>query len=119
MLKKMFLILFLFGLGITLVSGQNPIPSYNVPVYHFANFQEQLKSCNTSDNSRGKSGIIIRANGATSSIAIVYVYSLDMQDVLGPFTMYGGETLTVSIDSREWGVLVESDDHITVDVWIE
>lgn len=119
MLKKMCLILFLFGLGITLVSGQNPIPSYNVPVYHVANFQEQQKSSNTSFNSRCKSGIVIRANGVTSSIATVYVYSLDLQDVLGPFTMHGGETLTVAIDSREWGVLVESDDHITVDVWIE
>ena len=119
MLKKMCLILFLFGLGITLVSGQNPIPSYNVPVYHYANFQEQLKGSSTCYNNRGKSGIVIRANGAMSSIAIVYVYSLDMQDVLGPFTIYGGETLTVPIDSREWGVLVESDDHISVDVWIE
>jgi hypothetical protein len=32
--------------------------------------------------------------------------------------MHGGETLTVEIDSREWGVLVQSEDHITVDVWI-
>ncbi len=39
-------------------------------------------------------------------------------DILGPYIMHGGETLMVEIDSREWGVIVQSEDHITVDVWI-
>jgi hypothetical protein len=50
--------------------------------------------------------------------ATVCVYSLDGQTILGPYTVYGGEILSVPIDDREWGVYVESDDEITVDVWI-
>ena len=119
MRKILILIVLLSGLGMTSVFAQNPIPSYNVPVYHVANFQEQSKNNNVNYNSRYKRAIIITANGAPSSIATVYVYSLDLQDILGPFTLMGGETISVEIDSRDWGVLVESDDHITVDVRIE
>jgi hypothetical protein len=49
--------------------------------------------------------------------AMVWVYSLDQTTVLGPFTVNCGETLTIAIDDGEWGVLVESDEEIIVDVW--
>jgi len=113
------LILILSGMFMARVSAQNPIPSYGVPVDHIANFQEQQKSNKPNYPNKAKGSIIIKSNGSLSSIAIVYVYSLDHQDILGPFTMHGGDIISVAIDSREWGVLVESDDHITVDVWIE
>lgn len=70
------------------------------------------------DNTRGKRVMIIKANGVPSTTATVNLYSLDGLNVLGPYIMHGGETLMVEIDSREWGVLVQSEDHITVDVWI-
>jgi len=38
--------------------------------------------------------------------------------VLGPYTVYAGETLDVEIDEREWGVLVQTTYEIQVDVWI-
>jgi len=40
-------------------------------------------------------------------------------DTLGPYLVQCGETLTVEIDEREWGVLVETGSETLVDVWIE
>lgn len=119
MKKTFFLIVFLCGIGVLMVSAQNPIPSYNVPVYHVANFQEQQNKDNLQLISRGKREVVVQGHGTPSSLATVYVYSLDYLDLLGPFTIHGGETLRVEIDSREWGVFVESQDHLTMDVWIE
>jgi len=51
--------------------------------------------------------------------ATVWVYSLDGETILGPYTVNGGDVLSVPIDDRDWGVLVSTDDDITVDVWIE
>lgn len=38
--------------------------------------------------------------------AIVYVYSIDGLDELGPYTVYEGTPLQVPVDDREWGVRV-------------
>jgi hypothetical protein len=38
---------------------------------------------------------------------------------MGPHTLCEGQTLSVEIDENEWGVLVESEAHLVVDVWIE
>jgi len=119
MKKVVYLILFLIGIGMTRVSAQNPIPSYNVPVYQYANFQEQNRSGFEVAKDRGKRAVHIVASGTTSSMVTIYVYSLDYQTVYGPYTLFGGSSLTVDIDTREWGVLAESEDHITLDVWIE
>lgn len=109
-------ILMLSGFG---TSAQNPIPSYNVPINQVANFQEGSRGIHFQPELRGEKVLVIRIGGSTSSSATVWVYSLDGQDVYGPFTVYGGQTIYVPIDDREWGVLVQSDDHVTADVWIE
>jgi hypothetical protein len=36
-----------------------------------------------------------------------------------PFLVSRGQTLVLDIDESEWGVLVECEDEITVDVWID
>ena len=54
----------------------------------------------------------------TTCQATVWVYSLDHTTVLGPYTVLCGETLTVDIDDRDWGTLVESDVPVVVSVWI-
>ncbi len=119
-MKRIFLLTILcFLSGVGLSYGQNPIPSYNAPVLSVANFQEGAPGFDTEESTRGKRTLIVHSNGGTSSTATVYVYSLDLQTIYGPFTLDGGQTLYINIDTREWGVLVESDDHITVDVWIE
>jgi len=38
--------------------------------------------------------------------------------VLGPSTVYAGETLDVPIDERDWGVIVQTSYEIQVDVWV-
>jgi hypothetical protein len=96
-----------------------PIPSYNIRVIDNANFQENYRDCN-SDKKREKREVNVHIRSAISDPncqATVWVYSLDQTTVLGPFTVDCGETLTVAIDDGEWGVLVESDEEIIVDVW--
>jgi hypothetical protein len=95
--------------------AQYPIPSYDVSVRSRANFQE-------SQPSRGRRNMNIKVQcGGIALIATcqatVWVYSLDGQTVLGPYTVNGGETLTVPIDDREGGVYIQTEDIITVDVW--
>lgn len=99
--------------------AQNPIPSFNIPVYLIANFQEGLKDAHP----KGKKKIKVLGScgsvNKTTCQATVYAYSLDLQTILGPYTLNEGQTLSIDIDEREWGVLVQSDDHMTVSVWIE
>ena len=95
-----------------------PIPSFNVLVDPSAVFQET-----TNSSFKGKRNIKIHVsspqnNDTSSCFANVMVYSLDMQDALGPFHVDCGETLTVPIDEREWGVYVLSDTPVIVSVWI-
>ena len=100
-----------------------PIPSYNVPVDSaYARFQENGQAINTdaSLEKRDVHVIIINRNPELPACqATVWIYSLDGQDILGPYTVICGATLVVSIDERLWGVLVESAAQIEVDVWIE
>ena len=109
--------------GFQALKAQYPIPSYNIPVYPHATFQEQVAGGGNSDNCTEKRQVVIRtscgnlARGNCS--ATVWVYSLDGKTVYGPYTVYGGETLRVDIDDREWGVYVEAEDTVIVDVWIE
>jgi len=96
-----------------------PIPSFNVVVQDPASFQES--SCSTV---KAKKEIKITVKpgcltDSTSCFATVIVYSLDHQTILGPFQVNCGETLTIPIDEREWGVLVTSDTPVVVSVWIE
>jgi hypothetical protein len=108
------LIIYLFC-NVQQVFASYPIPSNSVEVKYRANFQELQPS-------RGKRDVKVRVictglNLMDNCSATVWVYSLDMTTILGPYTVNGGETLSVPIDEREWGVLVQTDDIITVDVW--
>lgn len=117
-----FLILFLF-MVISGLNGQTvpnyPIPSYNVTVNGYANFANLHSS--TGDNTKGKRQVNIHLKAGpmsdTNCVATVWVYRLDQSAVLGPFTVNCGETLVVEIDDGEWGVLVESEEVVIVDVW--
>lgn len=123
MKKIIFILLLFFAFTANSLNAQNPIPSWNVPVYYRANFMETAKM-NTSftKNSRGKRVLHVDAQtgGVTpSACGTVWVYSTDSLSVIGPLQLCSGESLSVDIDDREWGVLVESDDHLVLDVWIE
>jgi hypothetical protein len=108
------------------MSGQStrpyPIPSYGIQVDGFALFCESGNPGNPDPSKAKKDGIIkiYPSNPeVTTCSATVWWYSLDGLDVLGPFTVLCGETLVTAIDERAWGVLVQSNDDIVVDVWIE
>ncbi len=104
------------------MQAQNPIPSYNVLVNGVEDFQEELQGTQEAGSSKGKRLLkttVKRSSGKSSCEASALVYSLDKRDVLGPYTVNCEETLSVEIDERTWGVLVQSDDHVYVDVWIE
>ena len=60
---------------------------------------------------------------STSSLsecqATVWVYSLDLTTVLGPYTVSCSQPLQVEIDERDWGVYVSTEQNLLVSVWIE
>lgn len=124
MKKKLLPVVLLFFLcGFQQAFSQFPIPSYNVTVTSKANFQETQTSIGLVASPMAKRTMNIKINCAGISSngtcqATVWVYSLDGQTILGPFTAYGGEVLSVPIDGRAWGVIVSTEDDITVDVWI-
>lgn len=104
-------------------SNPYPIPSFNIPVDSgYARFQENIHPINA-DAPLGKrdAHVIITSRGPETSgcQAQVWLYSLDGLDILGPYTVMCGETLTVEIDERAWGVLVQTEYDVLVDVWIE
>ena len=105
-------------------TGPNyPITSCNVPIDSgYALFQERgnIVSINKTREKRDIYFTIIRrVPGISDCHSHVRIYSLDGVDTLGPYLVQCGETLTVEIDERDWGVLVETDSDILVDVWIE
>jgi hypothetical protein len=71
-----------------------------------------------SGSTREKRSQNITIHGTAGSFAIAWIYSLDGLDVLGPYTIYAGETLSVPIDDREWGVIIQTSFEIQVDVWV-
>lgn len=73
-----------------------------------------------SDGERQMKVGVVSKNGGGGATAVVYIYSLDEQDILGPFTVVEGTVLSQSIDEREWGVeVVSSSEGAEVSVWIE
>ncbi len=118
--------IFFLSIVMGLLTGKgfavNPIPSYGVLVHEYANFQEQSKSFGTGKLDRGKKTMVVRSIcGGTKDQCncTVWVYTLDGQTVLGPFYLVGSDIVYVDIDEREWGVLVQSNDKVVIDVWIE
>ena len=95
------------------------IPSYNQPVCGLANFIPSFSGDPASSNGeKEKRSQNIAVHGTSGSYAIVWIYSLDGLDILGPYTVYAGDTLSVGIDDREWGVTIWSAFNIDVDVWV-
>ncbi len=118
-MKKFILLFLLLSAAFCPAWGQNPIPSFDVPVYPSATFMESSPNTYVPDQVLEKRVIHVVVSGATSSMAIVYIYSLDSVTVYGPYNLYGGQSVQEEIDEREWGVSVTSEDEMYVDVWIE
>ena len=115
----LFLILAFAGQVSAQITKPYPIPSYNVIVTDPAAFEETVTPA-----TKAKRNVIINvkpgiASDSGSCGASVIVYSLDLQTILGPYFVSCGETLTVPIDEREWGVIVTADIPVEVSIWIE
>ena len=117
-------------------SAQNPIPSYNVPILvEPTTFEEGASSTNFVVQSNHRTNIIItncseeerkmvvkviKPSQAEGASAVVYIYSLDEQDILGPFTVTHEAQLEQAIDEREWGVeVVSATEGCEISTWIE
>lgn len=64
----------------------------------------------------------MKAQGTVSprlNCGTLWVYCIESLEVVGPFQLCAGEILTVEIDERTWGVYIESESSLVVDVWIE
>jgi hypothetical protein len=123
MSTKLNLFTFLIRFSLTSMIERYMIPSYNIEVKSKANFYEQqnqmlpiqLPSVNKTVCVQGKSP----SSPTGIPCAKVWVYSLDMQDVLGPFDLTAGHLLKVIIDERAWGVYSEASMELIMDVWID
>jgi hypothetical protein len=118
MKKKFYLLLILILFGSTTLFGAHPIPSYDVPVYYKANFLEKpgtskLRMANT----KGKRTLTVKVYTNPGTTTWVWFYSIDGLSVLGPYVVSGEGQISVEIDDRDWGVYIETDGHVIVDVW--
>lgn len=98
-----------------------PIPSFGTAMDSMAVFIENGVN-NSGPNKARKDGYVkVYTNKPENPNcgAVIYWYSLDGLDTLGPFTVTCGSTVVTAIDERDWGVLVITDDEVLVDVWIE
>jgi hypothetical protein len=116
---------FLFaGFGITGVHSQlvptYTIPSYDITVNGYADFRENFNDLRP-NQTEGKRDVDVQVKSGTRSPdcqATVWVYTLDRNTVLGPYTLSCEDILQVEIDDNEWGVLVLSGADVNISVWI-
>lgn len=113
--KRKIVFCFTFFMLFSLVTyAQYPIPSYKVEVNGRALFEEM-----TTHKGKKDGNVKIQCNTVAEAgcPVRVYFFTLDRTTVLGPYCVSCGETLTIPLDEREWGVYVESEIIVTVDVW--
>jgi hypothetical protein len=103
------------------------IPAYDVPVTQNTTFQEPIsifKEKQNGDRERIKAHCDVETqtppNSPNAVIAVVQFFSLDGQDVYGPYNVYEGETLDVEVDEREWGLnVIQVMENSEMSVWID
>jgi hypothetical protein len=116
------LILFAVTAFINPVKAQYPIPSYNVSVNGKATFEENEQLILSPESPSRIRNVIVHSSvvhmdPSTPDISIRF-YSLDGQNTYGPYLMDSNYKI-FEIDDRQWGVLIVTDQEISVDVWIE
>lgn len=122
-MKKLisFLLILVLGASIQLQASK-PIPSYKQKVDKAANFQEKNNGGDTyNPGMKGKRNMLIVSNviGPAKLPVNIWVYSLDGKDILGPFVIYGDGQISVPIDDRLWGVIVQCDGKVEVSVYTD
>jgi len=123
-MKKLFLSTLAFLVVFATQSfATKPIPSYDVPLYNAANFQEKPGPGGKAEP-KEKRQLNVQttvAPGGPRVVTQVYIYSLDYKTILGPFSLFDSDKITVDIDARPWGVVTITQDpsRVSVSVWID
>lgn len=103
-------------------NAQNyPIPSYDVTIIGKAVFLERIQSCPEAQkmiNVRKQCVGFTTIPEDVEPPTRIYIFSKDGINILGPYYLSCGETFSVPVDDREWGVLVDTDVEVYIDVWI-
>ena len=107
----------------TLISGSfaqiiNPIPSYN---YQMTSSQALFGEIRSAGNGKEKRDMDVEISTAShwpgQIFAKVWVVKKNGNVVKGPFIIYPGQLLQVPIDNGKWGVIVNCDWEVAVDVY--
>ena len=125
MKKLVILSVIIFLAGINNLKAQEhnqtnllPIPSFGVQISGKAVFQELS---NAGGNTKERRQLNIKTSatthGMTTGDATVWVVEGLGEVVLGPYQVAFGETLSVSVDSGQWGAIVQTNKEVSVDVW--
>ncbi len=122
-MKKLitFLMILALGAGVHLQASK-PIPSYNILVRNEANFQEKHHNGNAPNSGMKEKRdmiVVIQVAGPSKAPVTIWFYSLDMQDYLGPYILLGNDQISVPIDDRNWGTVVQCTDEVIVSVWTD
>jgi hypothetical protein len=120
-MKKLVITAIIILLGSMTAKAQFPIPSYNTLVENRATFTEQAFKKFQIPVSEGKRQFNVKRAGSTKTLngdVIFYAGSLDGQTLLGPYSIAPGETVSIEIDDRDWGIIVYTDIEVVLDVWI-
>lgn len=125
-MKKVLLIAaIVFLTGLIKVHAQTPpvqpIPTYNYPMASPTAYFYELTKGGSSGKEKRDMDVVVntRTTGSLSDFAIVYVFKIQPQKVLGPFFVYPGQHLVVPIDNEKWGVRVDCEVAADVSVWID
>lgn len=101
-------------------AGIYPIPSFNVPLAIGNSLFEEPSTHALPTREKRDMDVVI-STSSTSFIqvwATVYVVKKNDNTVLGPFTVYPDELLSVPIDNGHWSVVISSQFVVNASVWI-
>jgi hypothetical protein len=119
----LFLIMLLFS-GLNVLMAQfvkvNPIPTYNYPLtQQYAGFQEN----GTGEDPREKRDMDVEVTTSSDNItdifATVWIVKKNGTEVLGPYTVFCNDILSVELPKGKWGVIINCNWAVNVSVWIE
>ncbi len=91
------------------VFAQYPISSYDTPTEQGTYFTMTHGTTSPTMSAEKRKVNIETSDPGTSSAGssvTIVVYSLDLQDYQGPFTIEVGTSKSIDIDDRDWGVVV-------------
>jgi hypothetical protein len=125
-MKKLALLSVIFLLaGWNVTIGQvatqsNPIPSYNVPVADQTIIFQEQPGNGTNEKRDGTVVITSTSDNTNEEIyATVLFTKKGSGEVLGPYTIYLNEPLTVPFNKGQWSATISTPSSLKVSIWTE